>query len=306
MGISLKPDDFIYPYFVIPGRNKKEKINSFPGVYRYSTDTLLKEIRELKGLGINKILLFGIPERKDNLGSSAYKKDNITAIAIEKIKRDFPGLTIYTDVCLCSYTSHGHCGLLKNTKKEIDNKRTIDTLSKIALSHAKAGADWVAPSAMAKGQVLKIREALDKSGYNNTKILAYSAKFASNFYGPFRNAADSAPKFGDRRTYQLNFGNTEEALEEIDDDIKEGADMVMVKPALSYLDVIKEASQRFHFPLAAYNVSGEYVMVKYGAQLGFWDEKKIVLEVLTSIKRSGANIIITYHAKDVARWKTEA
>ena len=300
MHISLA--NLIYPYFVVSGKNKKDKIKSFPDFYRFSIDRLIKDIKEVNKLGLNKILLFGIPGHKDNLGNFAYKENNIVALAVKRIKAEFPDLVVMTDVCLCAYTKHGHCGILKVGKKEIDNKATLDCLSKIALTHAQAGADWVAPSAMAKGQVLAIRKALNKEGFKKTKILGYSAKFNSNFYGPFRNAANSAPAFGDRSAYQLDYSDTQRALKKIGEDADAGADMVMVKPALSYLDIIKEAKQKFNYPLAAYNVSGEYALVKYGVKQKLFDEKKVVKEILTSIARAGADYIITYHAKDVAKW----
>ncbi len=301
MSINLEIDKFIYPYFVVEGKRKKEEIEHFPNVYRFSVDTLLADINKTKKNGLNKVLLFGIPERKDVLGGVAVEKNNIVARAVRAIKKDFPGVTIITDVCLCAYTTHGHCGVL-NSQATIDNEGTLKALVQMALRHAEAGADWVAPSAMAKRQVLEIRRALDKDGFKKTKILGYSAKFASNFYGPFRQAANSAPAFGDRSGYQLDCGDMTAALNEIGADIKEGADMVMVKPSLSYLDIIRRAKEKFRFSLAAYNVSGEYSMVKYGAKAGLWDEKKMVFEILTSIKRAGADWIITYHAKDAARW----
>ncbi|MDP2905727.1 MAG: porphobilinogen synthase, partial [Candidatus Omnitrophota bacterium] len=277
MGISLS--SFIYPYFVVEGRNKKQRIKSFPGVFRFSIDKLLVDIKETAGLGIEKILLFGIPGYKDDVGSSGYSNENIVARAVREIKKEFPELIVMTDVCLCAYTSHGHCGIVKSQKSKgkskngvlLDNSQTLKILSKVALTHAKAGADWVAPSAMAKGQVRAIRKALDKNGFSRTRIMGYSAKFASNFYGPFRDAADSAPKFGDRKAYQLDYSRPQAALKEIAGDIKEGADIVMVKPALSYLDLISRAKEKFSYPLAAYNVSGEYSMVKLGARQGLWD-----------------------------------
>lgn len=312
MNTGLKPAELIYPYFIVSGRGKKEGIDSFPGVFRFSVDRLLKDLKGLQGLGLNKILLFAIPDKKDAAGSGAYGEDSVAAAAVRKIKERYPKIMVMTDVCLCAYTSHGHCGILQGTGyrvqgtgRTIDNKKTLEVLAKIALSHAEAGADWVAPSAMAKGQVAAIRKALDENGYKNTKILGYSAKFASNFYAPFRNAANSAPKFGDRRSYQLDFTDGRQALGEIASDIREGADMVMVKPALSYLDVIKEAKAEFSYPLAAYNVSGEYSLVKYGASRGLWNEKNMVFEIISSIKRAGADFIITYHAKDIARWLKE-
>lgn len=304
MAINLRPKDLIYPYFVVTGKNKKEPIRIFPGQYRFSVDRLLKDIDETKKLGINKILLFGVPDRKDHLGKSAHKENNIVSSAVKQIRKKFPKIVIFTDVCLCAYTSHGHCGMLEG-QLNIDSAATLDALARIAISHADAGADWVAPSAMAKGQVARIRKALDTNGHKNTKILGYSAKFASNFYGPFRNAAGSKPKFGDRKAYQLDYADGRAAIKEIGDDIKEGADMVMVKPALSYLDVIKEAKAVFGYPLAAYNVSGEYAFVKYGVKAGLWNEREMVTEIISSIKRAGADIVITYHAKDIARWLKE-
>ena len=309
MGISLRKDNIICPYFVIGGVNRKEKIPSFPGQHRFSMDLLIKDIKELKALGINKILLFGVPDSKDRLGSHAYKNNNIVSLAVREIKKKFPHLIVFTDVCLCAYTSHGHCGIIKGQgsrvkgqEKFMDIKATLNALAKIALTYAEAGADCVAPSAMAKGEVAAIRKELDKNGYRKTKIMGYSAKFASNFYGPFRNAANSAPKFGNRQAYQLSYTDTESAIKKIENDINEGADIVMVKPALSYLDIIKEAKHRFRHPLAAYNVSGEYAFVKYGAKQGLWDEGEMIKEILTSIKRAGADHIITYHAKDIAGW----
>jgi len=300
MAISLAK--LIYPYFIVSGKNIKEEIDSFSGFYRFSIDRLIQDLRQINDLGLNKVLLFGIPEHKDNSGSWAYRENNIVVLAVKKIKAEFPELVVMTDVCLCAYTKHGHCGILQAGKKELDNKATLAVLSKIALAHAQAGADWVAPSAMARGQVLAIRRVLDKGGFKNTKILSYSAKFNSNFYGPFRNAANSVPAFGDRSAYQLDYGNTQKAIKRIKDDIKSGADMVMVKPALSYLDIIKQVKQKFKFPLAAYNVSGEYALVKYGAKVKIFDERKAVNEIITSIARAGADYIITYHAKDIAQW----
>jgi len=309
MGINL--DNLIYPYFVISGKGRKQVIKSFPGVYRFSIDRILGDIYETSKLGINKMLLFGIPDRKDVSALEAFKDDNIVSLAVKAIKNEFPGLSIFTDVCLCAYTSHGHCGIIKSQVRSqksqvlFDYKKTLEVLAKIALSHAKAGADWVAPSAMAKNQVHVIRSTLDKHGFTKTKILGYSAKFASNFYGPFRNAADSSPRFGDRNGYQLAYTDADAALRELRDDIKEGADMVMVKPALSYLDVIRQAHDKFRHPLAAYNVSAEYAFVKYGGRHGLWDEKKMVLEIVSSIKRAGADLVISYHAKDIAKWQRD-
>jgi len=300
MAISLT--DLIYPYFVVPGRNKKDSIESFPDFYRFSLDRLITDIWQISGLGLDKILLFGVPERKDDSGSSSFKENNIVASAVKRIKEEFPELTVMTDVCLCAYVKHGHCGILRPGKEEIDNQATLEALSKTALSHAQAGADWVAPSAMARGQVSALRKALNKADFARTRILGYSAKFNSDFYGPFRNAANSAPAFGDRSAYQLDYRKAPAAIKKIREDIDSGADMVMVKPALSYLDIIKEAKQKFNYPLAAYNVSGEYALVKYGVRHKVWDEKKAVREVLASIARAGADYIITYHAKDIAKW----
>lgn len=302
MAINIKTNDLIYPYFVTGGRGIEKKIKFFPGQLRFSVDRLVKEMEDLMDLGIDKVLLFGVPATKDALGSAAYSKDNIVSTAVRAVNKRFPRLKVMTDVCLCAYTSHGHCGILKKREKQIDNKATLAALSKIAVAHAEAGANYVAPSAMAKGQVGAIRKALNGSGHRNTKIMGYSAKFASNFYGPFRNVAGSAPKFGDRRAYQLDYRDRKSALREIGDDIGEGADIVMVKPALSYLDIIREARSEYRTPLAAYNVSGEYVFVKHGAMKGLWRERDMVFEVITSIKRAGADFIITYHAKDIARW----
>lgn len=302
MGIST--DNLIYPYFVVEGSGRKETIDNFPGVFRFSIDRLIKDLGHTRSLGIKKILLFGIPHKKDVAGATAFKKDTIIARAIKEIKINFKDIAVFTDVCLCAYTAHGHCGILNNQRK-IDGQKTLNALSRIALIHAQAGADWVAPSAMAKHQVREIRRSLDKNGFKKTKILGYSAKFHSNFYGPFRNACDSAPRFGDRSGYQLDYANIKAALNEVEDDIREGADMVMVKPAISYLDVIRQVKSKFNHPLAAYNVSGEYAFIKYGAKKGLWDEKKMIKEVLASLKRAGADFIITYFAKDVAKWLRE-
>lgn len=295
----------IMPYFVVEGNRKRIPIASMPGIYRLSIDKLVKDAQEAKNLGINKVLIFGVcpVNKKDNFGSYAYSVKNIVSEAVAALKKRIKGLSVITDVCLCAYTAHGHCGVLESQKKAvINNTRTLKLLSKIALSHARAGADWVAPSAMAGKQVLAIRQALDKGGFKRVKIMGYSAKFCSNFYGPFRDAAGSAPGFGDRSGYQLNFRDAKQALREISEDIKEGADAVMVKPALSYLDIIKTADEKFDLPLAAYNVSGEYALVKFGARRGLWDERRMVFEIITSLKRAGADFIITYHAKDIAKW----
>lgn len=289
----ISAEDLVMPYFVIEGKMGCVPIKSMPGINRLSIDNLIKDIKELKYLGIKAVLLFGIPRKKDEEGSEAYRKGGIVQKAIKAIKKDIEDIIVITDVCLCGYTSHGHCGIVKTQNYIVDNDETLKILAKIALSHAEAGADLVAPSAMMDGQVRAIRESLDKNGFKDAGILAYSAKYASNFYGPFREALDSSPQFGDRKSYQMDYRNSDEALREIEQDIEDGADIVMVKPALAYLDIIYRAKERFNIPLAAYNVSGEYAMVK---------DKNLVLEILTSIKRAGADLIITYHAKEVARW----
>jgi porphobilinogen synthase len=292
--------DLVYPLFVIEGNKIKQGINSMPGLYRFSTDLLAKEVEEIARLGIPAIILFGIPQKKDEVGSSAYNPKGVIQKAIRVIKKAAPKLLVITDVCLCEYTSHGHCGIVVDGY--VDNDKTLKLLAKTALSHAQAGADIVAPSDMMDGRVKAIRQGLDDRGFQNIPILAYAAKYASYFYGPFREAAESAPEFGDRRSYQMDPPNWREAVREIEQDIVEGADIVMVKPALPCLDVIRKARDTFNHPLAAYNVSGEYAMVKAAAQRGWLDEKGAVLEILTAIKRAGADIIITYHAKEAARW----
>jgi len=292
--------DLVYPLFVIEGRKIKQAINSMPGQYRFSTDLLAKEVEEVARLGIPAIILFGIPKEKDKVGSSAYNPKGVIQQAIRVIKKAAPKLLVITDVCLCEYTSHGHCGVVVDGY--VDNDKTLKLLAKTALSHAQAGADIVAPSDMMDGRVKAIRQALDGGGFQDIPILAYAAKYASYFYGPFREAAESAPEFGDRRSYQMDPPNWREAMREIEQDIVEGADIVMVKPALPCLDVIRKARDTFNYPLAAYNVSGEYSMVKAAAQRGWLDERGAVLEILTAIKRAGADIIITYHAKEAARW----
>ncbi|MFH1958002.1 MAG: porphobilinogen synthase [bacterium] len=301
-GIRISVKDFVLPVFVLEGKNRKEEISSMPGVFRFSPDNLIKEIEEVKKLGIIAVLLFGVPEEKDEKGSSAFDKNGIVQKAVKKIRQEFPDMVLITDVCLCGYTSHGHCGITKIKSCIIDNDATLKILSKIALSHAQAGADIVAPSAMMDGQVTTIRETLDKKGFKDVAIMGYSAKYSSGFYGPFREAAQSSPHFGDRKSYQMDYHNVREALREVEADIKEGADIVMVKPALTYLDVIKTVKDNYGIPLAAYNVSGEYSMVKAASMQGWLNEKKAVLEILTSIKRAGADIIITYWAKDAAKW----
>lgn len=298
---SLDIGDLIYPLFVTYGKGIREEIEAMPGVFRLSVDRLEPEINEICSLGIPGILLFGIPETKDPVGSGAYAEDGIVQQAVREIKRIAPNLLIITDVCLCEYTSHGHCGVLSR-EGEVLNDPTLELLAKTSVSHAKAGADIIAPSDMMDGRVAAIREALDAEGYAQTSILSYAVKYASAFYGPFREAADSAPQFGDRKAYQMDPANSREALREAKLDIQEGADMIMVKPAMAFMDVIQEVRKITDLPLAAYNVSGEYSMVKAAAAKGWIDEKRIVMEILTGIKRAGAKIVITYHAKDAARW----
>ncbi|UCG10790.1 MAG: porphobilinogen synthase [Dehalococcoidia bacterium] len=297
---DIKVSNLIYPLFVVEGRGIRQEIESMPGIFRLSPDLLPPEVEEIAKLGIPAVLLFGIPQQKDEAASAAYHPEGIIPQAIKAIKHAVPELLVVTDVCLCEYTSHGHCGVVVDG--EVDNDRTLPILAKTALAHAEAGADIVAPSDMMDGRVKAIREALDEKKFQHIPILAYAAKYASAFYGPFREAAGSTPQFGDRRSYQLDPTNVREALREVEQDINEGADMVMVKPALAYLDVIRRVRDSFNYPLAAYNVSGEYAMVKAAARQGWLDEKKIVMEILTAIKRAGADIILTYHAKDVSRW----
>jgi len=292
--------DLVYPLFVVEGSQAKQEITSMPGICRYSNDLLPAEVEGIAKLGIPAIMLFGIPEKKDEIGSSAYHPEGVIQQAIRTIKKAAPELLVVTDVCLCEYTSHGHCGVVVDG--DVDNDKTLELLAKTALSHAEAGADVVAPSDMMDGRVKAIRETLDGNGFQHIPILAYAAKYASAFYGPFREAAESAPQFGDRRSYQMDPPNWREALREVAQDIAEGADIVMVKPALPYLDVIHKVRDTFNHPLAAYSVSGEYAMMKAAAEQGWLDERGIVLETLTAIKRAGADIIITYHAKEAARW----
>ena len=299
----LSPDRFVAPLFVRHGKGLKEPIASLPGVSRLSPDEALAEARELLAAGIPAVILFGIPERKDETGSEAWDDGGAVQETVRLLKREVPELLVMTDVCLDEYTSHGHCGVIRDG--EVDNDATLPLLAKAALSQARAGSDVVAPSDMMDGRVAAIRRDLDENGFAETAILAYSAKSASAFYGPFREAAGSAPKFGDRRGYQMDGANRREAMREIALDLAEGADAVMVKPALAYLDVIREARERFDVPIAAYNVSGEYAMVKAAAANGWIDEKRIVLEILTGIARAGADFILTYHAKDAARWLKE-
>ncbi|MCD8159153.1 MAG: porphobilinogen synthase [Clostridiales bacterium] len=300
---NIDLSDLVYPVFVIEGENIKNAVESMPGIYQYSVDRLDEELERVSQKGIKAILIFGIPGYKDEKASEAYNKDGITQRAVRHIKEKYPDLIVIADVCLYEYTSHVHCGLVKNGN--ILNDETLKLLCKMSLSLVEAGADIIAPSDMMDGRVGAIRQALDEKGFINTPIMAYSAKYASAYYGPFREAADSAPKFGDRKSYQMESANVKMAMREIKYDIDEGADIVMVKPALAYLDVIKEASVRFDHTIAAYNVSGEYSMVKAAANMGWVDEKKIVLENITAIKRAEAKIIITYHALDIADWLSE-
>lgn len=295
----LTPHDLIYPLFVCPGRDRIQPVSSMPGVAQLSVDHAVKEAEELVRLGIPGVILFGIPEKKDALGTEAHADTGVVQQAIRAIKERAPELLVVTDVCLCEYTDHGHCGVIR--EGDVENDSTLEILAKEALSHAVAGADIVAPSDMMDGRVAAIRTALDQSGFHRIAIMSYAAKYASAFYGPFREAAESTPEFGDRRSYQMDSGNSREALREVALDIDEGADIVMVKPALSYLDVIARVKRRFDTPVAAYNVSGEYAMIKAAARNGWIDEQRVVLEVLLSIKRAGADFILTYFAKDIAR-----
>ena len=297
---TLAPSDFIYPMFIVPGARSRTEVGSMPGVFQVSADEALREVGEAAELGVSGIILFGLPSAKDAMGSEAYAADGVTQQAVRTIKAAYPELLVVTDVCLCEYTDHGHCGVLDGA--HVVNDATLDLLARTAVSHAEAGADVVAPSDMMDGRVGAIRAALDDAGFSETPILSYAAKYASAFFGPFREAADSAPQFGDRRGYQMDPANAREAMREIELDVNEGADAIMVKPALPYLDIIARARRRFDLPLAAYNVSGEYAMVKAAAQAGWLDEERVVLEALTGIKRAGADIILTYHALEAARW----
>jgi porphobilinogen synthase len=296
---SLSAADFIYPLFIVEGENVKKEISSMPAQYQLSIDNALIECEEMINLGVSSTILFGIPNKKDEVGSGAYAEDGIIQKATRTIKDKFPDLMVITDVCLCEYTSHGHCGVIEDGS--VLNDKTLELLVKEAVSHARSGADMIAPSDMMDGRIGAIREALDADGFSDTPIMAYSAKYSSAFYGPFREAAESAPQFGDRKSYQMDFGNSDEALREIALDIQEGADIVMVKPALSYLDVIRRTKDNFNVPVCAYNVSGEYSMVKAAAQNGWLDGEKVMMEILTSIKRAGADVIITYFAKEAAK-----
>jgi porphobilinogen synthase len=296
---ALSANDFIYPLFVGPGKNQVQPVSSMPGVAQLSVDRAVAECEEVASLGIPGVILFGIPEHKDALGTDGYADDGIVQQAIGAIKAKLPELLVITDVCLCEYTDHGHCGVIKNG--DVDNDATLPLLVKESLSHARAGADMIAPSDMMDGRVGAIRKALDQNGFEQIPIMAYAAKYASGFYGPFREAADSTPQFGDRRSYQMDPANADEALREVELDIREGADIVMVKPALAYLDIIYRVKQKFGYPVAAYNVSGEYSMIKAAGQNGWIDEGRIMMEVLFAIKRAGADMILSYFAKDAAR-----
>ncbi len=295
--VSVK--DLIYPIFVRPGKRVREEVSSMPGVFRLSVDEAVREAREAFELGIPAVILFGIPEKKDEVGSEAYAKKGIVQRAVSAIKKEVPELVVITDVCLCEYTSHGHCGIVKNG--EVDNDSTLEVLARVAVSHAKAGADIVAPSDMMDGRVGRIREALDEAGFPHVAILSYAVKYCSSFYGPFREAAESAPRFGDRRSYQMDPANAREALREAYLDVEEGADILMVKPAMPYLDIVRRLREEFNHPIAAYQVSGEYAMIKAAARAGWLEEDRVVMESLTSIKRAGADLIITYFAKEVAK-----
>ncbi|MCL5994177.1 MAG: porphobilinogen synthase [Firmicutes bacterium] len=300
---ELLPRDFVYPLFAINGKNVKKPIASMPGVYQLSVDNIVREGEECLRLGIPAVILFGIPASKDEKGTSAFDPSEAVQQAVSALKRQFPELLVITDVCLCEYTSHGHCGLI--TAGEVENDLTLNLLAQTALSHARAGADIVAPSDMMDGRVAAIRSALDEHGFVQTPIMSYAVKYASAFYGPFRDAAGSVPQFGDRRSYQMDPANCREALKEVAQDLAEGADMLMVKPALAYLDIIRAVKAATNLPLAAYNVSGEYAMVKAAAEKGWLDEKRVALEMLLSMKRAGADMILTYFAKEAAVWLKE-
>ncbi|RIV10755.1 porphobilinogen synthase [Priestia flexa] len=296
----LQPEDFVYPIFVIEGENKRNAVQSMPGVDQVSLDLLSREMQELVDLGIQSVIVFGVPAEKDAVGSQAYHDHGIVQKAIRQIKEEFPELVVIADTCLCQYTDHGHCGIIEEGK--ILNDPTLDLLARTAVSQARAGADIIAPSNMMDGFVAAIRHGLDEAGFEDIPIMSYAVKYASAFYGPFRDAAHSSPQFGDRKTYQMDPANRLEALREAESDVAEGADFLIVKPALSYLDIMRDVKNNFNLPVVAYNVSGEYSMIKAAAQNGWVNEKEIVLEKLTSMKRAGADLIITYHAKDAVRW----
>ena len=295
----LRVDDLIMPLFIVPGTRVENPIGAMPGIAQLSIDRAVEECKQIRDLGIPGVILFGIPDEKDAVGSDAYSDNGIIQRALRALREEVPGLTLITDVCLCEYTDHGHCGLIKGN--DVDNDATLELLVKESLSHVRAGADMVAPSDMMDGRVGAIRQALDQQGFPHIPIMAYAAKFASGFYGPFREAAESTPQFGDRRSYQMDPANGDEAIREVALDIEEGADIVMVKPALPYLDIIRRVKEKFGHPLAAYNVSGEYAMLKAAALNGWLDEERVMLEALTSIKRAGVDLILTYFAKDAAR-----
>ncbi len=295
----IRKEDLIYPLFVCPGENIKKEVRSMPGVYNMSIDILVQEVKEVHSLGIPAVILFGIPEQKDEMGSEAYNPEGIIQRAVRAIKKEIKDILVITDVCMCEYTSHGHCGIIRNN--EIVNDETLTYLAKEAISHAEAGADIIAPSDMMDGRVAAIRKSLDYKGFEKIPIMSYAVKYASGYYGPFRDAADSAPSFGDRRSHQMDIANIEEALREAESDIDEGADIIMVKPAGPYLDVISKVKEEFRMPTAAYQVSGEYSMIKAAGKLGWIDEERVMLESLIAIKRAGADMILTYFAKDVAK-----
>ncbi len=297
---QLSKNDLIYPMFVVPGENVKNEIKSMPGVFQLSIDLAVKECKEVEDLGIPAVILFGIPEHKDEVGSDAYSENGIIQRAIRAIKQEVKELLVITDVCLCEYTSHGHCGVLDG--ENILNDETVSLLAKEAISHCEAGADMIAPSDMMDGRIASIRKAMDYKGFTEIPIMSYAVKYSSGYYGPFRDAADSAPAFGDRRSHQMDIANTDEAMREAESDVEEGADIIMVKPAGAYLDVIRRVKDRFGMPTAAYQVSGEYSMIKAGGKMGWIDEERVMIESLTSIKRAGADMILTYFAKDVAKY----
>jgi len=300
---KLSIDDFIYPIFAVEGTNIKKEVPSMPGVYQYSIDRLDEELDEVHALGIPALMVFGIPDEKDAVGSSAYDEEGIVQKAIRHIKKRYPDFIVCADTCVCEYTDHGHCGIIVDG--DVDNDQSLELMVKTAVSQAKAGADIIAPSNMMDGFVAAIRQGLDEAGFQHVPIMSYAVKYASSFYGPFRDAAESAPQFGDRKTYQMDPANRLEALREAESDVAEGADFLMVKPGLSFLDIVRDIRNHFDLPLVVYNVSGEYAMVKAAAQNGWIDEKAVVMELLVSMKRAGADIIITYHAKDAAKWLRE-
>ena len=301
---TLSPSNFIYPMFVTHGQGLRQPIEPMPGCFHFSIDQLVLDVADAAALGIPAVLLFGLPAEKDPMGTEGYDPEGIIQEAVRAIKKEVPGMMVITDVCMCEYTDHGHCGIIDNGK--VDNDATLELLARTAVTQVQAGADMVAPSAMMDGQVKAIRDSLNDHGYEDVPVMGYAAKYASAFYGPFRVAAGSTPQFGDRRSYQMDPANAREAMREIESDIAEGADIIMVKPAMSYMDVIRRARERFDHPLAAYNVSGEYSMVKAAGAKGWIDEKRITLEILTSIRRAGADFILSYHAKEVSQWLRDA